>query len=498
MTGDGETAGPIQSDVAGAVERLAGVPVLVLGDIMLDRFVYGAVDRISPEAPIPVLRILRETAMLGGAGNVLRNLAALGATPRAVAVVGEDAAGEEVAAQTRDCLAPAGGTVELVRAAGRSTTIKDRFIAAGQQLLRVDRDPEQALDAETEAQVMAAALAALDGAAAVILSDYGKGVLSERVIAAVVEAARQRGCPVIVDPKGRDFARYRGAGWVTPNRRELQEASGLATGDDAAVTAAAQKLIAEAGIGAVLATRSEQGMTLVSAQEVHHLKAEAQEVFDVSGAGDTVVAVFAAALGAGLAAVTAAQLANVAAAIVVAKLGTAVARPGEILHALHASDLLAAEAKVSDLDSLADQVARWREVGLTVGFTNGCFDLLHPGHVSLLEQARAACDRLIVGLNSDASVRRLKGETRPVQSEAARAAVLASLASVSRVVVFGEDTPLNLIETLKPDILVKGADYSLDQVVGAEIVHGYGGRVVLADLSPGHSTTATIERLARG
>jgi D-beta-D-heptose 7-phosphate kinase/D-beta-D-heptose 1-phosphate adenosyltransferase len=286
---------------------------------------------------------------------------------------------------------------------------------------------------------------------------------------------------------------------VTPNRRELQEASGLATGDDAAVVAAARKVVAEAGLGALLATRSEQGMTLVSAGgAVHHLKAEAREVYDVSGAGDTVVAAFAAGLGAGLAPVAAAQLANVAAAIVVGKLGTAVARPGEILHALHASELLAAEAKVADLESLVTQVAQWRQAGLKVGFTNGCFDLLHPGHVALLEQARAACDRLIVGLNSDASVRRLKGAARPVQGEAARAAVLASLASVNRVVIFGDDTPLALIAALRPDVLVKGADYSLEQVVGADLVQGYGGRVVLADLTPGHSTTATIERLARG
>lgn len=488
-----------RADLAGALDRLAGVRVLVLGDIMLDRFVYGAVDRISPEAPIPVLRIDRETAMLGGAGNVLRNLAALGARPHGVAVVGEDAAGAEVESLARACLAPVAGSIDLLQAAGRPTTIKNRFIAAGQQLLRADRDPQSDIDAPTAERVKAAVFAVLDDVDAVILSDYGKGLLQGALLADVIAAARQRGRPVVVDPKGRDFTRYRGADWVTPNRRELQEASGLPSDDDAAVVAAAQKVIAGAGLGALLATRSEQGMTLVTAAgEVHHLKAEAREVFDVSGAGDTVVASFAAALGAGLPAETAAQLANVAAAIVVAKLGTAVARPAEILHALHASELLAAEAKVMETESLAEEVARWRRAGLKVGFTNGCFDLLHPGHVSLLEQARAACDRLIVGLNSDASVRRLKGESRPIQGEAARAAVLASLASVSRVVVFGEDTPLALIEALKPDVLVKGADYSVDQVVGADIVQAYGGKVVLAELSAGHSTTATVERLARG
>lgn len=485
-------------DLAGAVERLSGVSVLVLGDIMLDRFVYGTVDRISPEAPIPVLRVARESAMLGGAGNVLHNLAALGARPLGIAVAGEDAAGSEIEALARGCLEPVDGRLELIRLADHRTTIKDRFIAGGQQLLRVDRDPASRLDPQTEAQVKAAALAALPQAAVVILSDYGKGLLSDTVIAAVVEAAAARNCPVVVDPKGRDFARYRGAAWVTPNRRELEEASGLPTGGDGELAAAAQQVIAESGIGSVLATRSEQGMTLVMPGSVIHLPAEAREVYDVSGAGDTVVAAFAAGIGAGLAPGIAAQLANVAAAIVVGKLGTAVARAAEIRHALHAAELLAAEAKVADLDSLVEQAARWRQAGLKVGFTNGCFDLLHPGHVALLEQARAACDRLIVGLNSDASVRRLKGATRPVQGEAARAAVLASLASVSRVVIFGEDTPLALIEALRPDVLVKGADYSLDQVVGADMVQGYGGKVVLADLAPGHSTSATIERLARG
>jgi D-beta-D-heptose 7-phosphate kinase/D-beta-D-heptose 1-phosphate adenosyltransferase len=497
----GSDAGELdRSELARAVERLAGVRVLVLGDIMLDRFVYGVVERISPEAPIPVLRITAETEMLGGAGNVLRNLAALGARPHGIAVVGEDAAGAQVEALARACVAPAEGEVELLRMAGHPTTLKDRFIAAGQQLLRVDRDPQAGLDAVTAERVEAAALAAVEKASVVILSDYGKGLLDGRLVAAVIAVAKRRGCPVVVDPKGRDFARYRGADWVTPNRRELQEASGAPTGDDAAVAAAARKVITEAGLGALLATRSEQGMTLVTGGDgaVHHLKAEAREVYDVSGAGDTVVAAFAAGLGAGLAPVAAAQLANIAAAIVVGKLGTAVARPGEILHALHASELLAAESKVADLDSLTEQVAQWRQAGLKVGFTNGCFDLLHPGHVSLLEQARAACDRLIVGLNSDASVRRLKGAARPVQGEAARAAVLASLASVNRVVIFGDDTPLALIEALRPDVLVKGADYSVEQVVGADIVQSYGGHVVLAELSPGHSTTATIERLSRG
>ncbi len=478
-------------ELASRLEALAGARVLVVGDVMLDRFVYGAVERISPEGPIPVLRIEREAAMLGGAGNVLRNLAALRVATDLVAVVGDDAAGREVQALA---LEETGDGCRLLVHEGRPTTIKERYIAAGQQLLRTDREAAHPLAPETARELVAAARAALAGAGALVLSDYGKGVLEPATLGALIEAAVSAGCPVVVDPKGRDFGIYRGATLVTPNRHELEQASGLPTANDKDIALAAREIIDSCGIEAVLATRGPHGMTLVDARGKVgqlHLPAEAREVFDVSGAGDTV-----AALAAGLALEDAARLANVAAGIVVGKLGTAIAKPAEMLHALHASDLLAAEAKVVDLEVLLGRARRWRGAGLRVGFTNGCFDLLHPGHISLFEQARAACDRLIVGLNSDASVRRLKGEGRPVQSEAARAAVLASLASIDLVVIFGEDTPLVLIEALEPEVLVKGADYARDQVVGAEVVERHGGRVVLAEITPGYSTTGVIEKLS--
>ncbi|MFQ6017578.1 MAG: D-glycero-beta-D-manno-heptose-7-phosphate kinase [Kiloniellaceae bacterium] len=487
------------TDLAVHVEALAKARVLVVGDVMLDRFVYGTVERISPEGPIPVLQIDRDVSMLGGAGNVLRNLAALGVRADFVAVVGEDAAGHEV----RDlATGDAGRGCRILVQAGRPTTIKERYIAAGQQLLRADRESARPLAAHTAGAVVDAAKAALaeSGAGALVLSDYGKGVLQPATIAALVEVARAAGRPVVVDPRGRDYARYRGAALVTPNRPELHQATGLPVDDDDQIVAACRAVIETAGVEGVLATRSEDGMTLVTAEAgapPRHFAARAREVFDVSGAGDTVTAVVAAGLAAGVEIADAARLANVAAGIVVGKLGTAVAHSGEVLRALHASELLAAEAKVVDLDSLVERVAGWRRAGLAVGFTNGCFDLLHPGHVSLLSQARQACDRLIVGLNSDASVRRLKSRGRPVQSEAARAAVVASLADVDQVVIFGEDTPLRLIEAIRPDVLVKGADYTLDRVVGAEVVQSYGGRVVLARLMPGYSTTGTIEKLSK-
>ncbi len=486
---------PYSTELATCMSSLANARVLCAGDVMLDRFIYGTVERISPEAPIPVLKITREEVMLGGAGNVLRNLAALGARSEFIGVVGDDAAGTQV----RDLAeAEAGSSGRILIQAGRQTTIKERFIASGQQLLRGDRESALEIGPETARALIAGVAATMSADAGdrgvLVLSDYGKGVLTPTTTGALIAAANGAGWPVVVDPKGRDYGVYRGADLVTPNRRELAEATGLATGTDGDIVTACRALIDSAGIGGVLATRSDEGMTLVDGENVLHLPAAAREVFDVSGAGDTVVAVVSAALAAGANAAQAARLANVAAGIVVGKVGTAVARPAEILHALHEAEFQAAEVKVVDHAAMLEQAGRWRAAGLRIGFTNGCFDLLHPGHVSLLAQARRACERLVVGLNSDASVRRLKGAGRPIQSESARATVLASLADVAMVVIFEEDTPLKLIEALRPEVLVKGADYALDQVVGADLVQGYGGRVVLAKLAEGHSTTGTIRK----
>jgi D-beta-D-heptose 7-phosphate kinase/D-beta-D-heptose 1-phosphate adenosyltransferase len=490
------TASPLNdaSALAQALDRLSAARVVVVGDAMLDRFVYGEVERISPEAPIPVLRETRETAMAGGAGNVARNLAALGAAADFLSLIGDDAAGVELRAMLA---AENGVTPHFEAVPGHPTTVKTRYIAGHQQMLRADRERPAGVSASTQAAIARSAVALLGKAGALVLSDYGKGVLAPNGAADLIAAARKAGVPVVVDPKGTDFARYRGASVVTPNRKELQAATGMATDSDAAIIAAARKLIADCGIDYVLATRSADGMSLIGADEVHHLAAEAREVFDVSGAGDTVVAAVAAGLAAGVSLLDAARLANVAAGIVVGKVGTAVARRAEIADALHAGDLLRGERKLAGLEAALDHVARWRRQGLRIGFTNGCFDLLHPGHVHLLEQARAACDRLVVGLNSDASVKRLKGPERPIQSEAARAVMLGSLATVDLVVLFADDTPISLIEALKPEILVKGADYALKDVVGGAFVQSYGGKVVLAELVPGQSTTATISRMAR-
>ena len=478
---------------AGIIERLRGIRVGCVGDVMLDRFVQGTVERISPEAPVPVLRVAHQEAMPGGAGNVVRNLAALGAHVRVASVVGDDDAGSEL----RDRLARIEGVegLCLVVEAGRRTPVKTRFLAGGQQLLRTDDETVAPLTAQSGRELLEAIAGWRGACPVVVLSDYAKGVLLGEMASAVIDRWQAQGSRVVVDPKGADFSRYRGAEVITPNRRELAIAAGLpiAPGEEAACARALQ---ARCGLRSVLVTMGRDGMLLIGADgAVLPLPAEAREVFDVSGAGDTVVAVLAAALAAGAALAEAAALANTAAGIVVGKVGTAVVRASELADAVRRRALRAGEEKLCHLAAACDRVSVWRRQGLRVGFTNGCFDLIHPGHVSLLAQAKAACDRLVVGLNTDASVARLKGPGRPVQPEAARATVLASLAAVDVVVPFAEDTPLALILSLRPDVLVKGADYRLDQVVGAEEVRGWGGRVLLARLEPGFSTTATIAGL---
>ena len=484
------------SHLAARVASLEGAAVLCVGDVMLDRFVYGDVERISPEAPIPVLRVVRETAMLGGAGNVVRNRVALGAKPYFVTVTGDDGAAAEVTRLVGEHpeVDPA-----LIVEAARPTTIKTRYFAGSQQLLRADHETLRVPAESVQARILAAVDRWLPTVGVAVLSDYGKGVLAAPMARALIERCRQAGRPVLVDPKGADYSIYAGATLITPNRKELREATGLPVGSDEEIVAACRGLIAAFGIHGVLATRSQDGMSLVLADgEVHHLPAEAREVFDVSGAGDTVVATMAAAIAGGLAPGEAARLANVAAGIVVGKVGTAVAYGSDVAAALLQAEPDLKDGKVLPRNAAQDQVERWRRRGQRIGFTNGCFDLLHPGHVSLLDQAKSHCDRLVVGLNSDRSVQRLKGESRPIQSETARATVLASLASVDLVVIFTEDTPLELITSLQPDVLVKGADYTVEQVVGAEVVQRRpGGKVVLAQLAAGHSTTATIARMSK-
>lgn len=486
------------------IEKMAGSRILVIGDLMLDRFVYGEVTRISPESPVPVLKVTREDKMPGGAGNVLSNLKGLNARATIISLIGQDHDGQLLTNLTESL-----GEFCLVETTDRPTITKTRFLATHQHMLRVDEEQTKPLSAETEARLIAAIEAAMPGQQAVVLSDYNKGVLSAPVIKATIAAAKKAGIPVLVDPKGTDYSIYKGADIVTPNRKELAEAThGMATTSDADIEAASRKLISEAGIAAVIATRSQDGMSVIQPDKTpQHLRAQALEVFDVSGAGDTVIATVAAALAAGANLHDAATLANLAGAVVVAKVGTAPIRSEELLRAVSGEGTKASaagQAPLCDWDAARDQIRRWQAQGLKVGFTNGCFDILHAGHVHYLNEARGHCDRLVLGLNHDASVRILKGPTRPVNIETDRATVIGGLGAISLVVLFGaevqgqDNTPCALIDHIRPDLFFKGGDYTVDQLPEAKIVQAYGGEVRLMGLTAGLSTTNTIKKIGEG
>jgi D-beta-D-heptose 7-phosphate kinase / D-beta-D-heptose 1-phosphate adenosyltransferase len=486
---------PTLSDIelAAIVRRFGEARVLVVGDVILDRYVSGDVHRLSPEAPIPVLRPTGNRGTLGGAANVALNIATLGGQAVLVGVVGDDAAAAELTA----LLHGTGGVeAQLLTVKGRPTTTKTRFMSGLYQLLRLDEETTAALSPETVDAVLAKVEAILETVDVVVLSDYAKGVLCDGVLDAVLLRDRAAGRIVIADPKRPDFAAYRGATVLTPNEHEVRVATQIDASHDAEADRAGRAALDSTGGEAVLVTRSAKGLTLVRrGTPPLHLQTRAREVADVSGAGDTLVAALSVALGAGAPLPEAAMLANVTAGISVGKQGTATVSTQELLGVLHLQDLVATDSKVMTWDDAIARVAAWRSQGLRVGLANGCFDLIHPGHVRLLSEAKAACDRLIVALNSDASVKRLKGPTRPLQNETARATVMASLAPVDLVVLFGEDTPLELIQALRPEVLVKGADYTIEQVVGGDLVQGWGGRVVLVNLAEGHSTTGTIRRM---
>ncbi len=482
------------SDLFPYIDRLKSARVLCVGDVMLDHFIYGQVERVSPEAPVPVLSIEREFKSLGGAGSVLRNLTALGAAPSFISVIGNDDIGREIG---RLLEAQDGAQVHVLVQPQRATTVKTRYVAANQPLLRADRVSAEPLDPYIREDLLRLARELVTDHAVVIVCDYAEGVLTEGVALEIIRAAREAGACVIVDPKGGDPIRYRGADLLQPSRRELAHATGMPVATASEIVAAAGTLIERCGFGSVLVSLGRDGMVLVGAAGIVQVqRAERREARDVSGAGDTAVAALGAGIGAGMSVIDAARLANVAAGIAVGKIGTAVVYASELGARLDGHGPYTAD-KVVPLALALEQVERWQRQGLRIGFTNGCFDLLHPGHIALLRQAKAACDRLVVGLNSDASARQVKGPTRPLQEETARAAALASLAAVDLIVVFDEDTPVELIRALHPQLLVKGADYRLDEVVGADLVKGGGGEVMLAEVMPGYSTSAMVARFAR-
>lgn len=468
---------------------------LVIGDLMLDRYMIGEVERISPEAPVPVVLLRRQYDRVGGAANVAANLAKLGIATRIAGVTGKDADGKALIAMMAEIgiASPA-----ILQSAQRPTTTKTRVLGGHQQMMRLDQESRAPLNADEIRQLLDLILKEVEQRpAVVILSDYAKGVLSKSLCEQVIQRCRQSNIPVLVDPKGLDYGKYRGANALTPNKRETADACKVNVHDSAALLDAATQLRQSLELDFLAVTRGEEGISIIDATHTQHLPATAKQVFDVSGAGDTVIATLAAGLIGGLRAADALQLANIAAGIVVGKVGTVPITHEELLHELIALGSTAQVNKIHDLTSLQVQVNAWRANGEKVVFTNGCFDLLHAGHVTYLEAARKMGDRLVLGLNTDQSVRALKGPTRPVIHEADRARVMAGLEAVDAVILFGEDTPLNLIKAVKPDVLVKGSDYSEDQVVGASEVKSWGGCVALVDVVPGRSTSNIIKKLAQ-
>ncbi|WP_025842035.1 D-glycero-beta-D-manno-heptose-7-phosphate kinase [Asaia platycodi] len=465
--------------------------VLIIGDLLLDCYIHGSVDRISPEAPVPVLLRAKHSTVPGGAANVAMNAAALGCAVSLVGLVGQDTSAQEL----RQAIARQ-NTISLdhlVDDADWVTITKTRVLSGRQQIVRIDDEPSIIVPPVIQEKLIASALTALDAADVVVCSDYAKGVLSDEVLQAVIQAANLRSIPVVVDPKRKDLSAYKGAQLITPNRKELSSATGLPVGTDTEIHFAALAAQEQFG-GDVLVTRSEEGMTLLERNgRMTHAHVPKSEVFDVSGAGDTVVATIAAMISAKADLQTAMVIATNAASIVVGKLGTATVSRAELSAALKSK--IEKDGVIASLAEARSIIEAWRHHGARIVFTNGCFDLLHPGHIALIRAAAQEGDKLIVALNSDDSVRRLKGAERPLQDEQARATVMGALRDVDLVVIFDEDTPYEMIAALKPDILVKGADYTEDQVVGGDVVKSYGGRVVLANLVSGRSTTSIVKKM---
>ncbi|WP_296596504.1 D-glycero-beta-D-manno-heptose 1-phosphate adenylyltransferase [Phenylobacterium sp.] len=475
---------------------LPGKRVACVGDLMVDRFVYGAVSRISPEAPIPVLARQRELKMLGGAGNVARNIAALGGSVALVGLVGGDAEGHEASRLVGEEEPAIEGY--LVTDPDRPTTLKTRFVSGGQQLLRVDLEESRPVTGDVEQRLIRTIKDAARGAGVILISDYGKGVVTDAVIAAAHDVAAETGAKVIVDSKARSFARYGDIDLVKPNAAELAYATDMPTETDAQLEAAIARALELWSTKGVLVTRAAKGVSLgLRGEPVRHFRTTPREVFDASGAGDTALAALGLSIAAGAGLDVAIAFAQLASGVAVGKAGTATVGPDELVEAVLSAHTAFVEGKVATVQRLAEEVARWRAQGLKVGFTNGCFDILHKGHVAYLTQARTWCDRLIVGVNSDASVRELKGEGRPVNDLESRALVLAGLRSVDLVAPFDELTPIRLIEAARPDVLIKGADYTEDQVVGGDLVKSWGGEVKLAEIVDGYSTSAAIARMTR-
>ena len=472
--------------------------ILVVGDVMLDRYLWGDVNRISPEAPVPVYHVKKRSAVPGGAGSVVLNLIGLGVSATLIGIIGQDDFGKTL----RRLLDDQKINAKLLEDGSRPTITKSRILSKGQQLLRIDDESSLIIDDSIKSSIIAEASKLIPESDVVIISDYGKGLFkAPGLTETIIEVSRKHDIPVVVDPKGKNWERYAGATCITPNTAEIMLITGEDCHDDGTLAAAMSEVQTTYNLQHLLVTRGAHGMCLTSeGRQPLFIPAIAREVYDVSGAGDTVIATLATGIASGMSFSDAARMANIAAGVVVGKLGT---QPINLLELRAAEGLNTDEVcgtvntKVHSLAAAVVQVQAWKAVNDKVVFTNGCFDLLHPGHIHLLNEAKRCGHRLIVGLNSDDSVRRIKGPQRPILSDSDRAAILGALDCVDLVVIFDEDTPIKLIDALKPDILVKGADYSIENVVGREIVESNGGRVQLVPVREGYSTTGITEKMSQ-
>lgn len=481
------------ADLIEVIDTLAKPKVAVVGDLILDHYVFGAVSRISPEAPIPVLHVGREEDRLGGAANVAANVLSLGGRSTLVGAIGRDEPGSRFRKLARNSK---GLVLSATATPARPTVLKTRMVSQNQQMLRVDRELHGALSAKDLQDVTAKARKAVSGVGALVISDYGKGVVTPESAQAVISAAAESGIPVIVDPKGRDYTHYKGATAVTPNRGEAEAATGIDCETLEGVHEAGKWLCRKLKLKVAVITLSAQGVAVIPARgDMTHFPAQARSVYDVTGAGDTFIASFAMCIAAGADFNTSARIANYAAALKVARFGAVAVTREELRRSvISAHEGFDHAGKVLTHAELVDALADHRKRGERIVFTNGCFDLLHQGHVTYLNFCRGQGDIVVIGLNSDASVRRLKGAARPVNEADARARVLAALSDVSYVTVFEDDTPEKLIRNVRPDVLVKGEDWSGKKVAGADFVESSGGRVVFAPLVQGKSTTNLIQK----
>ena len=479
------------ADIEYLLSILPKLKLLVIGDLILDRYVWGTAARISPEAPIPVVKVDREETRLGGAGNVVNNLISLGCNVQIASMVGTDEAGAEL----KQLLQEKGvATAGIQSDSKRTTTCKTRIIAGHQQMVRLDDEDCLLIDSFQEDRLLKFVEQALGDVDVVLVSDYLKGVLGDRTLGEIIRISKEHSCPVVVDPKGRDFSRYRGASLLTPNQREAELATNSEIHNHDSLLETGHSIYRDLDLGALLITRGHRGMSLFTDGQPIHLAADTREVYDVSGAGDTVLSLCAAGLASGFSIATSAELANLVAGIVVGKVGTATVSPAELLTAALAKDQGIGN-KVLSQDHLSTVLEGYHQSAKKIVFTNGCFDLLHAGHVQYLQKARKLGDLLVLGLNSDESIRRLKGEKRPLLHQAERAQILAALDCVDYITIFEDDTPLELIKLIKPAVLAKGGDYVAAEVVGREFVEGYGGRLVLLEFEDGKSTTNIIDEV---